>query len=808
MNAETISRDDLAAEYVDRLIYELYPVQEEALLTWFTSEAGVLVCAPTGTGKTVIAEAAIFEALRLGKRAYYTTPLIALTEQKLADLQETAKGWGYSADDIGLVTGNRRVNPDAPILVVVAEILLNRLLHPDAFNYEDVHAVVMDEFHSFNDAERGVVWELSLALLPQHVKLLLLSATVGNAYEFTRWLRHSHDRKIELVQSEERKVPLTYHWNGDSLLNEFIEEIARGDEKNRRTPALVFCFNREECWNVAEQLKGKKLIDDRRQKLLTEELSNHDWSRGVGPKLRQTLLRGVGVHHAGVLPQYKRIVERLFQRKMLAVTVCTETLAAGINLPARSVVIPSLLKGPPEKKKLIEASAAHQMFGRAGRPQFDSEGFVYALAHEDDVRISRWREKFDQIPTDTKDPGLLKARKALKKKMPTRRANQQYWTEQQFQKICTAPASDLQSRGPIPWRLLAYLLGMSPEVERIRELVGKRLLNDKQRIQAGKQLNRMLMTLWRAGHVKLEPEPPKNDPESQPIQDDSRQHGQRNSLDGNKVTFPELLLGGGVSRRAAPGKLNLAMASEVETREANEEVGYQPEFAHPTPTLKKLMLFRSVNPLFGMFLINQLGIADQQERIQALESVLAMPRSLGRTIYVPKHDVLPPGPLAINRLDGQLLQLGLAAPEELTETNREEDDEHRDMLQEDRVFVLSLAEKLRRLFDFEFPSVHDVRTTPVWVAGELLDLGGDFNQYITSNRLQKQEGIIFRHLLRMILLTGEFVPIVPAELTEREWETDLGEIRDRIVEVCRGVDPLSTDKAVEEAESDRTSEHG
>ena len=158
------------------------------MLAWFTENQGVLVCAPTGTGKTLIAEAAIFEALQLGKTAYYTTPLIALTDQKFRELQETVVRWGYSADDVGLVTGSRKVNSQAKILVVVAEILLNRLLHAEAFDFTDVWAVVMDEFHSFNDLERGIVWEFGLGLLPPHVKTLLLSATVGNAREFTSWL--------------------------------------------------------------------------------------------------------------------------------------------------------------------------------------------------------------------------------------------------------------------------------------------------------------------------------------------------------------------------------------------------------------------------------------------------------------------------------------------------------------------------------------------------------------------------------------------------------------------------------------------
>ena len=141
-------------------------------MAWFTENQGVLVCAPTGTGKTLIAEAAIFEALQLGKTAYYTTPLIALTDQKFRELQETVVRWGYSADDVGLVTGSRKVNSQAKILVVVAEILLNRLLHTEAFDFADVWAVVMDEFHSFNDLERGIVWEFGLGLLPAHVKTL------------------------------------------------------------------------------------------------------------------------------------------------------------------------------------------------------------------------------------------------------------------------------------------------------------------------------------------------------------------------------------------------------------------------------------------------------------------------------------------------------------------------------------------------------------------------------------------------------------------------------------------------------------
>jgi superfamily II DNA/RNA helicase len=795
-------REALWDEFVSQVPYELYPVQEEAILQWFTNDQGVLVCAPTGTGKTLIAEAAVFEALKTGSTLYYTTPLIALTDQKLDELQAAAERWGFDRNQVGLVTGNRRVNPDANVLVVVAEILLNRLMHHEAFDFDKVSGVVMDEFHSFNEPERGIVWELSLGLLPRHVRTMLLSATVGNAYEFCSWLRTRHDRDLALVQSDDRKVPLSYHWIGDTLLTDHLEWMFEGSPEARKTPSLIFCFNREECWTVAQQLRGKRLVDSETQARLAKRLEDFDLGGGAGPTLKQLLMRGVGVHHAGLLPKFRRVVETLFQEKLLSVTVCTETLAAGINLPARSVVLPTLLKGPPDRKKVIEASAAHQMFGRAGRPQFDSEGFVYALAHEDDVKLLKWKEKYEQIPEDTKDPGLLKARKALKKKMPKRRENQQYWTEPQFEKLRDAPASKLTSRGGFPWRLLAYMLQISSDVAPLREFVRKRLLPEAKVDAAIQELHRMLVTLHRSGYVALEPKPPREGQTSKETEGGAGA-GQGTQVGEQVNTTVQLTLTLGQKKELRQESAQKASPKSTKT-ESPEKAKYEPLTAEPEEAIAKLLKIRSVNPLYGLFLLNHLGIADTNERLQLFESILELPNSLGRSIRVPPLEELPAGPLATQRIDHELLQLGLASAEELgmqvgSGDSDSQEEQRSGWHDDDRVYELKLADKMRRLFDYEFPGVAPLRTNAVWVAGELLEWGGDFDKYISSKRLHKQEGMIFRHLLRLILLLDEFAQLTPPEVDAQDWQDDLYSLADRLTEVCQTVDPTCTDEVLSAA---------
>lgn len=789
---DVISREQIILEYLDRLPYAPYPVQEEALYAWAECDQGILLSAPTGTGKTLVAEAAIYEGLRSGTEVYYSTPLIALCDQKLLEFQQTVARWGYPPESVGLVTGNRSVNPAAPIKVVVAEVLLNRLLHPAAFDFANVAAVVMDEFHNFNEPQRGIVWELALSLLPKAIRVMLLSATVGAAGEFVNWMARSLDRRVTLIEGNQRMVPLHFHWVGDELVPDYLEQIAHGDELARKTPALVFCFDREVCWNTAEVLKGRDLFAEGQRQALLDRLEDFDFSVGGGAKLRTVLTRGIGVHHAGILPRYRRVVETLFVEKLLPVCICTETLAAGLNLPARSVLLSTLVKGPKEKKRLIDASSAQQMFGRAGRPQFDTEGHVFAMAHEDDVKLARWKEKYDSIPEQTKDPKLMAAKKALLKKKPTRRSNYTYWNPEQFEKLQTAPPARLVSRGNLTWRWLAYLLEANPQVEPIRQVIQRRLMDGGNIQSELKRLTRMLVTLHQMGIVVLDPAPPQTASASVAevpgATGDAQEAEPADETDEQASEEFQSLLG-----RLTLGKPATATAAAASQTPAPS---YQPLTATATPRLAELLTFRAVHPLYGVFLMDHLSLAEPHELIQIMESLLEIPGSVARSLRVPRPEELPPGRLASELVDPALLTRGVLSHEELYPPA-----DQSDLPPELRKYPIPLAQKMRLFFESTIDHAGGLFVTPVWAAGDLLARGGDFDQFIRSRDLIKQEGIVFKHMLRLVLLCKEFAQLTPRNLDPDQWQSTLTNLSDTLTASCRAIDPQSTDESLQSMEA-------
>lgn len=721
-----MTREEICDKFLDSLEFDLYAYQEEALLAWFEEDGGVLVCAPTGMGKTLLAESAVFEALHTRQQLYYTTPLIALTDQKFRELQDKAESWGFSRDDVGLITGNRRENADAIVRVVVAEILLNHLLSPDPnlANMDGVHAVVMDEFHSFNDRERGIVWELSLTLLPKHVRVLLLSATVGNPNEFATWLHTNHGRKLRVILSDERRVPLTFQWVEDKLLTEQLVDMSSDDDATNRTPALVFCFNRDECWDVAEKMKGLPLIKGDTKANIEAFLDERreDLADGVGPKLKQMLIRGVAVHHAGVLPKHKEIVESLFQRKWTPFVICTETLAAGINLPARSVVLSTLIKGKKGDKTPIPSATAHQIFGRAGRPQFDTEGFVFAVAHDDDVKINKWKQKYEQLDLKSKDPKMLQKKKDLERKKPSRRKTQQYWSEGQLQQLIEAGPAKLYSRSMISYQVLIYLLTKFGSLAEAREFVSKRF-NDADRIASyQEQLTFMLQNLAGLGYLTL-------------------------AEDETHVTLNE--------------------------------------------SINKLLSFRSIDPLFGAYLAEQLVHSNELEKQVVLEAMLQTPPGIWRHLHLRPGD-LEAGPLQTNVMEPLMIQMGVKLAGGATNTTDEDsegsdyDDPRDDPWWDGETFERppTLPDMLRIAFEAQLKAPEPVFVQAKLVTPHLFE-DCDFYRFIRAKNLVKQEGLILRLLLRLVTLSEEF-----ATLTEDPAYREIGE---QATKCCMAVDPRYTD---------------
>lgn len=387
--------------------FELDDFQKEACEIIDNGES-VVVCAPTGAGKTVIAQHAINNALKQGCRIFYTTPLKALSNQKFYDFCEQ-----YGADKVGLLTGDTSINRGAQIVIMTTEVFRNMLYGTNfgavADNLKDVRYVVLDEVHYMNDEQRGTVWEESIIYCPTNIQIIALSATVANCDELTNWINTVHS-KTKLVNTDFRPVPLRFFYfdssqpykllpllTPDGKLNNKIKpekpQWARGKDKRKKTyvkqiiqnladndmlPAIYFTFSRKKCDEQMEKCSGLGLNTRKEQeeiKAFIDEFIAEN-PHLYGNKHIEYLIQGVASHHAGLLPAWKNLVEKLFQKGLIKVVFATETLAAGINMPARSTVISSTSKRTDSGHRMLTANEFLQMSGRAGRRGMDEVGYV------------------------------------------------------------------------------------------------------------------------------------------------------------------------------------------------------------------------------------------------------------------------------------------------------------------------------------------------------------------------------------------------------------------------------------------------
>ncbi len=392
--------------------FELDEFQKKAC-EYIDDGKSVVVCAPTGAGKTVIAQHAIHRALEQGKRIFYTTPLKALSNQKYYDFGEK-----YGVDKVGLLTGDTSINRNAQIVVMTTEVFRNMLYGTNfgavADNMKEVQYVVLDEVHYMNDEQRGTVWEESIIYCPVNVQIIALSATVANADELTDWINSVHSR-TELVDTDFRPVPLKFYYFDSSQptkllplltpsgqLNKkikpekrlygkkfqnkrsFVKDIVRNLKENDMLPAIYFTFSRKKCDEQMEKCASLELITRGEQAQIKQFVDEYiaENPHLYNNKHLEYLYNGVASHHAGLLPAWKNLVEKLFQKGLIKVVFATETLAAGINMPARSTVISSTSKRTDSGHRMLTASEFLQMSGRAGRRGMDEVGYVVIVGSQ------------------------------------------------------------------------------------------------------------------------------------------------------------------------------------------------------------------------------------------------------------------------------------------------------------------------------------------------------------------------------------------------------------------------------------------
>ncbi len=426
---------------------ELYPAQDEAVME-LASGAHVILSTPTGTGKSLVAIAAHAACLAAGGRSYYTAPIKALVSEKFFALVEI-----FGAENVGMTTGDSSVNPDAPIVCCTAEILANIALRQGADAVVD--QVVMDEFHYYGDPDRGWAWQVPLLLLPR-AQFLLMSATLGDVTPIADDLARRTGRAVVEVTGAERPVPLHFSYERRP-----VHEVLTMLVDEREVPVYIVHFAQAAALERAQALASVTLTTRAQRDEIAEAIGGFRFTTGFGKTLSRLVRSGIGVHHAGMLPRYRRLVETLAQRGLLRVICGTDTLGVGINVPIRTVMITALSKYDGTKMRQLSAREFHQVAGRAGRAGYDPHGNVVVMAPEWEIENAVALSKAGEDPA--------KRKKIVRKKAPTGVVN---WGEGSAERLIAAQPEPLVPQLKLTAAMLINVIGRGGDVfAHVRSLV-------------------------------------------------------------------------------------------------------------------------------------------------------------------------------------------------------------------------------------------------------------------------------------------------------------------------------------------------
>ena len=411
-----------------------YPAQEEAILE-IMAGSHVILNTPTGSGKSLVAQAVHFKSIAEGKRSYYTSPIKALVSEKFFALCDD-----FGAENVGMLTGDASINHDAPVICCTAEILSNMALRQG--KRAPVDSVVMDEFHYYSDSDRGMAWQVPLLRLPQ-ATFLLMSATMGDNPVINEGIETITGRGVRVVRSTDRPVPLDFTYSVKPIHETLHDLVGAG-----QSPVYVVNFTQRECAEMAQNLMSTNYCSKEEKKEIAAALKGFKFDSPYGKDISKYIRHGVGLHHAGLLPRYRLLVEQLSQQGLLKIICGTDTLGVGVNVPIRTVLFSKLCKFDGEKTGVLTVRDFHQISGRAGRKGYDTAGSVVCQAPEHVIENKKIEMKI------AANPG--KKNKSVKKKAPEK--NYAHWDEQVFEKLQTSLPEALSSQFRVSHGLIINLL--------------------------------------------------------------------------------------------------------------------------------------------------------------------------------------------------------------------------------------------------------------------------------------------------------------------------------------------------------------
>ncbi|MFI5483696.1 DEAD/DEAH box helicase [Streptomyces rubiginosohelvolus] len=411
----------------------MYPAQEEALIE-VVSGANVILSTPTGSGKSLVAAGAHFTALAQDKVTFYTAPIKALVSEKFFDLCKL-----FGTENVGMLTGDASVNADAPVICCTAEVLASIALRDG--KYADIGQVVMDEFHFYAEPDRGWAWQIPLLELPQ-AQFVLMSATLGDVSMFEKDLTRRTGRPTSVVRSATRPVPLSYEYRFTPITETLTELL-----DTRQSPVYIVHFTQAAAVERAQSLMSINMCTKEEKEKIADLIGSFRFTTKFGQNLSRYVRHGIGVHHAGMLPKYRRLVEKLAQAGLLKVICGTDTLGVGVNVPIRTVLFTALTKYDGTRVRTLRAREFHQIAGRAGRAGFDTAGFVLAQAPEHVIENEKAVKKAGDDPK--------KKRKVVRKKAPEGFVA---WSETTFDKLITSDPEPLNSRFRVTHTMLLAVI--------------------------------------------------------------------------------------------------------------------------------------------------------------------------------------------------------------------------------------------------------------------------------------------------------------------------------------------------------------